>query len=100
MNMASPLYDAYAMERTPEPARPLVIGLINGAFATGYLVGPTISAEVQRRAGFEPLFLVTAAFYACAALATYLIFVRRARRKTPILQADAQRDQGPKAEDQ
>jgi MFS family permease len=77
MNMASPLYDAYAMERSPEAARPIVIGLINGAFAVGYLVGPTISAEVQRSQGFAPLFGATAAFYACAALANYLIFVRR-----------------------
>jgi predicted MFS family arabinose efflux permease len=83
MNMAAPLYDAYAMERSPEAARPIVIGLINGAFAAGYVIGPTVSAEVQRRAGFGPLFLATAAFYACAALANYLLFVRRGARPLP-----------------
>lgn len=77
MNMASPLYDAYAMERSPEAARPIVIGLINGAFSAGYIVGPNISAAVQQRAGFGPLFVATSGFYACAALATYLLFVRR-----------------------
>jgi len=77
MNMAAPLYDAYAMERTPEPARPIVIGLINGAFAAGYVIGPTVSAEVQRSYGFGPLFGATAALYGCAALANYLLFVRR-----------------------
>jgi len=77
MNMAAPLYDAYAMERTPEPARPIVIGLINGAFAAGYVIGPTVSAEVQRSYGFAPLFGATAALYGCAALANYLLFVRR-----------------------
>lgn len=77
MNMAAPLYDAYAMERSPEPARPTVIGLINGAFAAGYVVGPAVSAEVQRSYGFGPLFVATAGFYACAALTNYLLFLRR-----------------------
>jgi MFS family permease len=77
MNMASPLYDAHAMERSPEAARPIVIGLINGSFAAGYVIGPTVSAEVQRLYGFAPLFVATASFYACAALANYLLFVRR-----------------------
>lgn len=76
MNMAAPLYDAHAMERTAEPLRPLVIGLINGAFAAGYVVGPTISAEVQQAYGFAPLFVATAACYALAALANYWLFVR------------------------
>lgn len=68
MNMASPLYDVYAMERTPEAARPIVIGLIKGALSAGYLFGPPISAQVQRDHGFGPLFIATAILYACAAL--------------------------------
>lgn len=75
MNMASPLYDAYAMERSPEAARPIVIGLINGAFSVGYIVGPTISDEVRKDYGFGPLFVATAVLYALAALANFLIFV-------------------------
>ncbi len=77
MNMAAPLYDAYAMEHTPEPLRPVVIGLINGAFSVGYIIGPTISAQIQRTYGFGPIFIATATFYACAALANALIFLRR-----------------------
>ena len=77
MNMAAPLYDAYAMEQTPAVARPVVIGLINGAFSVGYLVGPLVSAQVQRVYGFGPLFIATALFYACAASANALIFLRR-----------------------
>jgi MFS family permease len=80
MNMATPLYDAFTMERTPEAARPIVIGLIGAAFSVGYIVGPTVSVEIQRTYGFGPIFLVTAAFYACAALANYLIFVHPERR--------------------
>lgn len=79
-NMSAPLYDAFAMERTPEAARPIVIGMINGAYTVGYLVAPFISTRVQDRIGFAPLFLTTAAFYATAALANYLLFVRKDTR--------------------
>ncbi|NJN15861.1 MAG: MFS transporter, partial [Oscillochloris sp.] len=79
MNMASPLYDAYAMERSPERARPMVIGLINGAFSAGYIIGPTISAQVQLRYGFGPLFVATAVCYAIAVAVTYLLFLRPRR---------------------
>lgn len=75
-NMSAPLYDAFAMERTPEAARPIVIGLINGAYTVGYLVAPFISTRVQDRLGFAPLFLATATFYAAAAAVNYLLFVR------------------------
>ncbi len=76
MNMATPLYDALAMEHSTEAARPIVIGMIHGAFALGYIIGPTISAQVQREYGFAPLFLVTAGFYTSAALVNALFFLR------------------------
>jgi MFS family permease len=75
-NMASPLYDAFAMERTEEAARPTVIGLINGAYSIGYLVAPTISTWVQKTYGFTPLFVATTICYALAVLANYWFFVR------------------------
>jgi MFS family permease len=79
MNMASPLYQAHAMEQTPEAARPAVSGLLSAAYSAAYIVGPTISAEVQRSYGFAPLFAATAACYCLAALANYLLFVRSGR---------------------
>ncbi len=74
-NMGSPLYDAFAMERTEAAARPIVIGLINGAYTVGYLVSPMISTWVQERYGFGPLFISTAGFYGAAALTNYWLFV-------------------------
>lgn len=88
MNMASPLYDAFAMEQSPEATRPMVIGLINGAFAAGYVIGPTISAEIQLRYGFAPLFVITAMLYTMAATANYLLLLRP-RRTRPLLPTDA-----------
>ncbi|HEX5690394.1 MAG TPA: MFS transporter [Roseiflexaceae bacterium] len=75
-NMASPLYDAFAMERTEEAARPTVIGLINGAYSVGYLVAPAISTWTQANYGFGPLFVGTAICYSLAALSNYVFFVR------------------------
>lgn len=75
-NMSAPLYDAFAMERTSESIRPIVIGLINGSYTVGYLVAPFISTYVQDRFGFAPLFVATATFYAAAAAVNYLLFVR------------------------
>jgi MFS family permease len=75
-NMGSPLYDAFAMERTAEDVRPTVIGLINGAYSIGYLAAPTISTFVQERYGFGPLFVATMACYGLAVLSNYWFFVR------------------------
>lgn len=79
MNMASPLYDAHAMEQSSAAARPTVIGLINGAYAIGYIFGPNISVRVQAAYGFTPLFVATAIFYAVAALLNYMLFVHGRR---------------------
>ena len=86
-NMGSPLFDAFAMERTDEAARPAVIGLINGAYSAGYLVAPVISTRVQARYGFTPLFVMTAICYALAVLANYWFFLRGRRQPGIPLQA-------------
>jgi MFS family permease len=80
-NMGSPLYDAFAMERTAEPARPAVIGLINGAYSIGYAVAPLISTRVQQLYGFGPLFAITIVCYVLAVFAKYWFFVREPRAR-------------------
>ncbi|WP_029214425.1 MFS transporter [Kallotenue papyrolyticum] len=81
-NMGSPLYDAFALAQVEEEARPIVIGLINGAYTAGYLVAPLISTTIQARYGFAPLFIATSTFYSLAAIANYLLFIRPLRRQT------------------
>lgn len=75
-NMGAPLYDAFAMERSQPAERPTVIGLINAAYASGYVVAPAFSVAVQERFGFGPLILATASCYGAAVLATWWFFVR------------------------
>jgi predicted MFS family arabinose efflux permease len=76
-NLGVPLYDAFAMERSRPAVRPVAIGLVNGAYAAGYLVAPTISTSVQQGAGFAPLFVATACCYGVAALIMLALFGRR-----------------------
>jgi predicted MFS family arabinose efflux permease len=73
-NLGVPLYDAFAMERSRPAIRPVAIGLVNGAYAAGYLVAPTISTSVQQSAGFAPLFVATACCYGVAALLMLALF--------------------------
>jgi hypothetical protein len=54
--------------------RPVAIGLVNGAYAAGYLVAPTMSTSVQQNAGFAPLFVATACCYGVAALLMLALF--------------------------
>jgi predicted MFS family arabinose efflux permease len=74
MNMGQPLYSAFVMEQSPSEERATVNSIIEIAWQAGWIVGPTISAVVQVRAGFAPLFLVTSALYAAGAALTYYFF--------------------------
>jgi predicted MFS family arabinose efflux permease len=79
-NLGVPLYDAFAMERSRPAVRPVAIGLVNGAYAAGYLVAPTISTSVQQGVGFAPLFIATTCCYGAAALLMLALFRRRVIR--------------------
>jgi predicted MFS family arabinose efflux permease len=76
-NLGVPLYDAFAMERSRPAVRPIAIGLVNGAYAAGYLVAPTISTRLQQTVGFAPLFIATACCYGLAVLLLLALFGRR-----------------------
>jgi MFS family permease len=78
-NMGSPLYGAFAMERSDEMAHSTVIGLINGAYSVGYLIAPTVSTYTQEHYGFTPLFIASAICYILAVACNYWFFVRGGR---------------------
>jgi MFS family permease len=84
-NMGTPLYDAFAMERSDEAARPTVIGLMNGASSIGYAFAPLLSTWVQAIYGFGPIFMATGTCYALAVLAKYWFFVRGAPSSPALL---------------
>ncbi|MGA2110819.1 MAG: MFS transporter [Anaerolineales bacterium] len=74
INMASPLYSAFAMEQAPESGRGLVSSVLIVTTQIGLSCGPFVSGFVQDRWGFSPLFISTAILYALAAAATWTFF--------------------------
>lgn len=76
MNMANPLYSAFAMEQTPENERGAVNAVLQISWQLGWAVGPFVSGLVQARYGFTPLFVATIIMYALANLLSWWFFVR------------------------
>jgi MFS family permease len=81
MNMASPLYSAFCMERTPERHQGFVNSILNLAWNIGWAVGPYVSGVVQERYGFAPLFIATGVLYGLANVLTWGFF--RGTEATP-----------------
>jgi MFS family permease len=74
MNMAVPLYHAFAMEQTGEREQGTVNSVIELGWQLGWSVGPYISGVVQARYGFAPLFIATGVLYAGSILLTWVFF--------------------------
>jgi MFS family permease len=74
MNMASPLYTSFCMERTPEQHQGFVNSILNLAWNVGWAVGPYVSGVVQQNYGFTPLFVATSVLYGLAIMLTWNFF--------------------------
>ncbi len=84
MNMAGPLYTAFAMEQVREEERGTIGAMIGVTWSVGRGIGPGISGLVQRSWGFPPLFLTTGATYLTASLLLLILFGRAEPR--PVVQ--------------
>ncbi|HJW89224.1 MAG TPA: MFS transporter [Anaerolineales bacterium] len=76
MNMAVPLYHAFAMERIREGEQGTANSVIELAWQVGWAVGPYVSGLVQEAYGFTPLFLATGTLYALSIGLTWMFFGR------------------------
>jgi MFS family permease len=74
MNMASPLYHAFAMEQIDESVQGTVNSVFELAWQVGWAVGPYISGVVQESYGFTPLFIATGILYFTSTLLIWLLF--------------------------
>ena len=63
MNMSSPVYQTFVMERVEPEARATVASLVSMAWNFGWAFSPTISGYLQVRYGFGPPFLGTIILY-------------------------------------
>ena len=64
MNMSSPVYQTFVMEKVEPSARATVASLVSMANTFGWAFSPTISGAIQVRYGFGPAFTLTIIFYA------------------------------------
>jgi MFS family permease len=80
MNMAVPLYHAFAMEQIREREQGTVNSVIELAWQVGWAVGPYVSGVVQQRYGFTPLFIATGVLYLGSIALTWVFFRDREKK--------------------
>ncbi|HEX9118433.1 MAG TPA: MFS transporter [Anaerolineae bacterium] len=79
MNMSSPIYQSFVMERVESSARATVASLVSMAWNFGWAFSPTISGLLQIRYGFGPPFMVTIVLYSISTLMYWAFFWRGVR---------------------
>jgi MFS family permease len=77
MNMAAPLYGAFAMEQITPSEQGTANSMLSLSWQAGWAVGPYISGVVQNRWGFSPLFIATAVLYGIAVCLTWVFFYKQ-----------------------
>lgn len=80
MNLAVPLYEAFAMEHTREAEQGTVYSVLELGWQLGWTVGPYISGVVQATYGFSPLFIATSLLYVLAILTAWIFFGKQEAR--------------------
>jgi MFS family permease len=88
MNMAVPLFSAFAMEQVPEQDQATVNGVKEIAWQIGWVYGPYVSGVVQGLYGFTPLFIATGVLYFTGILLTW-VFFGRGEAATPAVSLEA-----------
>lgn len=74
MNMANPLYSAFAMEQIPKEERGAVNSVMHLTWDFGWATVPYFSGLVQRYYGFTPLFITTITLYSIAVALTWFFW--------------------------
>lgn len=84
MNMSSPVYQTFVMERVEPSARATVASLVSMAWNFGWAFSPTISGKLQVEYGFGPPFIGTIVLYTIAVVMYWAFFWRRGVEKVPV----------------
>ncbi len=77
MNMAAPLFDAFAMEQVPENEQATVNSVKTLTWNLGWAVGPYLSGVIQQSYGFNPIFILTGILYTASVVVTWILFHKR-----------------------
>ena len=77
MNMSSPIYQTFVMEKVDTSERTTVASLASMVWNSGRAFSPTISGWLQVNYGFTPVFVLAIMLYTCAIPFYWLFFLRR-----------------------
>jgi MFS family permease len=77
MNMSSPVYQTFVMERVDPSARATIASLTSMAWNFGWAFSPTISGWLQVNYGFGPPFIGTIILYSISVLMYWAFFWRK-----------------------
>ncbi|HRJ76293.1 MAG TPA: MFS transporter, partial [Anaerolineales bacterium] len=77
MNMSSPVYQTFVMERVDPSARATIASLTSMAWNFGWAFSPTISGWLQVNYGFGPPFIGTIILYTISVIMYWAFFWRK-----------------------
>lgn len=90
MNMSSPIYQTFVMEKVDSKSRAMVASLTSMAHHFGWAFSPTISGYIQVRYGFGPAFMTTIGLYLVSIVLYYFFFWKNRGKTVPIHTGDRQ----------
>ena len=85
MNMSSPVYQTFVMERVEEKGRAMVASLVSMASNFGWAFSPTISGWIQDNYGFKPAFAGTIILYIISIFLYWRYFWVKKNKPSPVL---------------
>jgi MFS family permease len=83
MNMSSPVYQTFVMERVEPSSRATVASLTSMSWNFGWAFSPTVSGWLQVRYGFGPPFIGTIILYTISVVMYWAFFWRRGENVIP-----------------
>lgn len=84
MNMSSPVYQTFVMERVEPSGRATVASLTSMAWNFGWAFSPTVSGWLQVKYGFGPPFIGTIILYTVSVLMYWAFFWRKTVEPVPV----------------
>jgi MFS family permease len=81
MNMSSPVYQTFVMEKVEPSSRAMVASLVSMSWNFGWAISPTISGILQVRYGFGPPFLGTIILYVISVFLYWFFWWRKSESR-------------------
>ena len=84
MNMSSPIYSTFVMEKVEPEMRGMLASLNSMAWNFGWALSPTVSGYLQVKYGFGPPFILTIVLYSIAIAMYYFWFLKNTKKDAEV----------------